>query len=221
MDVKMNRALIITGGSISIPFAKEYLKNQKFDLVIAVDSGLKAVKELNIPVSFIVGDFDSVPEEVLEHYKQNSKESVFLEFNPMKDATDTQLALELAIENGAMEIILLGATGTRLDHTLANIHLLNIPLMEHRNAYIIDEHNKIYLINQDICLTKEQLHGPYISLQPFTEMVQKVTLQGFLYPLKDKDMNSYESLGISNEIIEEKAEIKLQSGILIVIEAKD
>lgn len=219
--MKDKRALIITGGSISTDFVKEYLKNQSFDLIIAVDRGLKAVKELELPVSFIVGDFDSVPPEVLNYYKRDAKDITFLEFDSMKDATDTQLALELAIKEGAMEIILLGATGTRLDHTLANIHLLYMPLKEHRKAYIIDEYNKIYLINKDTSITKEQLHGPYVSLQPFTEQVQKVTLQGFLYPLKDKDMNSYESLGISNEIIEEKAEIKLHSGILIVIEAKD
>jgi thiamine pyrophosphokinase len=218
------RVLIITGGKISIEFAKEYLSNQQFDTIIAVDSGMVAAKELDLQVHYIVGDFDSVPKEVLEYYRNivSKSDSIILkEYNPIKDSTDTHIAIELAMELKPDEIILLGATGSRIDHMLANIHLLYIPLRKKIKAFIIDEHNKIYLLNQDIALNKKELYGSYLSLQPFTEVVSNVTLTGFKYPLDKKDLYIGDSLGVSNEVTEEQANILLQKGILIVIESKD
>lgn len=219
-----NRILILTGGTISKDFAREYLKDQKFDIAIAVDSGLATVEELNIPVQYIVGDFDSVSNELLEKYRKQANENksiIIKKFNPIKDATDTQIAIELALELQADEIVILGATGTRVDHLLANIHLLYLPLNKNIKTFILDEHNKIYLLNRDITLYKQELYGPYISLQPFTEYVTGVTLQGFKYPLVKRKMHIGDSLGVSNEVISSQANILLESGILIVIESKD
>lgn len=222
--MKKKRILIITGGKISIEFAREYLRHQQFDSIIAVDSGMVAARELDLQVHYIVGDFDSVPKEVLEYYRNivNKNGTITLkEFNPIKDTTDTHIALELAMDLKPDEIILLGATGSRIDHMLANIHLLYIPLREKVKAFIIDEHNKIYLLDQDITLNKKELHGSFLSLQPFTEVVSKVTLTGFKYPLVKRDLYIGDSLGVSNEVTEEQANILLQKGILIVIESKD
>jgi len=220
----MKRVLILSGGSISTKFAKEYLKNQVFDIIIAADHGLKAVEELQLPVDYILGDFDSVPSHILEKYKELSEEGqkiTFKQYDPEKDETDTQIAIELALELDGEEIVILGATGTRIDHLLGNIHSLYIPLKLNKNAYIIDEHNKIYLLNQDTLLSKEQLYGPNLSLIPLTETVTGVTLEGFKYPLSKVDMHIGESLGVSNEVISSKAQIKLKSGIFVVIESKD
>lgn len=218
------RVLIITGGKISIEFARDYLSNQQFDTIIAVDSGMVAAKELDLQVDYIVGDFDSVPKEVLEYYRNIVSKSgsiILKEYNPIKDSTDTHIAIELAMQLQPDEIILLGATGNRIDHMIANIHLLYLLLREKIKAFIIDEHNKIYLLDHDITLNKTELHGSFLSLQPFTEIVTKVTLMGFKYPLDKRDLYIGDSLGISNEVIEEQANILLQKGILIVIESKD
>jgi thiamine pyrophosphokinase len=233
--MKKNRALIITGGSISIEFAVEFLKEEAFDLVIAVDSGLVAAKRLNIPIQYIVGDFDSVPKETIDYYKNKVKlrasgdyesesqeqEIIIKEYNPMKDDTDTEIAIRLCIERMADEIVIIGATGSRIDHMLANIQLLLIPLRNRIRASIIDEHNKIYLIDENTSLNKNTLHGPFISLLPLTETVKGISLCGFKYPLNNYEMHLGGSLGVSNEMTGDRAEITLQTGILIVIEAKD
>lgn len=219
--MKQNRILIITGGNLSMEFAREYLENQKFDTVIAVDSGLVSAGELGIPIHYIVGDFDSVPRELLEYYRSGNHSVTIIEYSPVKDATDTHLAIDLCMELKADEIVILGATGSRIDHMLANIHLLYILLNKNIKACLIDEHNKIYLINHNTTIYKNQLHGPFISLQPFTETVSEVTLKGFKYPLTERDLFLGDSLGISNEVIDEQADILLEAGILIVIEAKD
>jgi len=160
-----------------------------------------------------------VDNRLVEEYTDSGAE--ILEYNPMKDATDTELAIELCLELAAKEVTILGASGSRIDHTLANIHLLYGLLKNKVKASIVDEWNKVYLIEEDTILHKDKLHGPYLSLLPFMDAVKGVYLTGFKYPLTDHTMYPYKSLGISNEIIDNTAKIKLQSGILIVIEAKD
>ncbi len=210
--------LIVTGGRVTIPFAKEYIKQLEFHTVIAVDSGLSYAKELELPIDYLVGDFDSVDKQILDEYIDSGIQ--ILKFNPEKDATDTELALTLSIELMADEVILLGASGSRLDHTFANIYLLSGLLKKKIKASIVDEWNKVYLIDEGITLQKDGLHGPYLSLLPFMGTVQGVTLTGFKYPLIDHTMFA-SSLGISNEVIEKEAYINLQAGTLIVMESKD
>jgi thiamine pyrophosphokinase len=219
--MKVNRILIITGGAISREFAKEYLYKQEFNIVIAVDSGLVMARELGIPIHYIVGDFDSVPCELIEYYRTQETAVVIKEYNPMKDLTDTHIAIDLSMELKCDEIVIVGATGSRIDHMLANIQLLYLPLNKNIKASIIDEHNKIYLINQNTTINKNKLHGPFISLMPFTEKVTEVTLKGFKYPLTKHTMYIGDSLGVSNEVADEQADIELKQGILVVIEAKD
>lgn len=220
-QAKKKRILIITGGSISEEFASEYLKEQDFHTVIAVDSGLITAYKLGIAVDYILGDFDSVPGNILNDYRSKFRNAIIQEYNPEKDATDTHIALNVSLELGADEIVLLGATGTRIDHMLANIHLLYLPLNKNIKASIVDEHNKIYMINKNTTIYKAKLHGPYLSVQPFTEKVTGITLKGFKYPLNNYTMYIGDSLGVSNEVVNEQADIILNEGILIIIEAKD
>ncbi len=215
-----NGILIITGGEITLPFVRDYLAGRSFDKVIAVDKGLMAAQQLNLAVDYAVGDFDSVSEEVISYYKQLSGVQI-VEYNPMKDATDTELALDLAISLEPEQILILGATGTRADHMLANIGLLYTPLKKKIKTTLIDKNNKIYMINHETVLYRNKLHGPNVSLLPFTETVDKITLKGFKYPLDEYTLKLGSSIGISNEVTDERAEIILGSGILIVIEAKD
>lgn len=215
-----NGILIITGGEITLPFVRDYLAGRSFDKVIAVDKGLMAAQQLNLAVDYAVGDFDSVSEEVISYYKQLSGVQI-VEYNPMKDATDTELALDLAISLEPEQILILGATGTRADHMLANIGLLYTPLKKKIKTTLIDKNNKIYMINHVTVLYRNKLHGPNVSLLPFTETVDKITLKGFKYPLDEYTLKLGSSIGISNEVTDERAEIILGSGILIVIEAKD
>lgn len=222
--MKNKRILIITGGSLSIDFAREYVNNQKYDTIIAVDSGLAYAENLNLNLQYLVGDFDSVPKEVLDKYYRMAEVNgspIIKKFNPEKDLTDTQIAIELAISLEANELTILGATGTRIDHLLANIQLLSLTRKKNIDAFIIDEHNKLYLLDHSTTIKKENLFGPFISLLPYTEVVKEVTLKGFKYPLFKRDIHIGASLGISNEVTAEQADIIFQSGMLIVTESKD
>ena len=188
--------------------------------VIAGDRGLEALYRLKIIPNHVVGDFDSVSPEILEFYKKQPK-IIFHTYNAEKDNTDTDIALKLAIQIKSSEITILGALGKRMDHALANIHILKDALEANIPCQIIDGYNRIYLINAEKTLEKDKVYGKYISLIPLTSTVEGLTLKGFKYPLNKYNLPIGTSLGISNEIIEDIAHIEMEKGILIVIESKD
>ena len=188
--------------------------------IIVCDRGLEALYQLKIIPNHVVGDFDSVSPNVLTFY-QNKPQVVFHTYNAEKDNTDTDIALKLAIKLKSSEITILGALGKRMDHAIANIHILKDALEAEIPCQILDENNRIYLINKESTLNKDKIYGKYISLIPLTSVVEGLTLTGVKYPLNNYDLPVGTSLGISNEIIEDTAHIKMEKGILIVIESRD
>ena len=188
--------------------------------IIVCDRGLEALYKLKIIPNHVVGDFDSVSPEILEFYKKQSQ-IIFHTYHAEKDNTDTDIALKLAIRLKSSKITIMGALGKRMDHAIANIHILKDALEANIPCQIIDEHNRIYLINKEMTLEKDKIYGKYVSLIPLTSEVEGITLTGFKYPLENYTLPIGTSLGISNEIIEDRAHIEMKKGILIVIESKD
>ncbi len=210
--------LIVTGGEINKNFLKKHLKINKYDIIIAVDKGLETLDILNINPNYVVGDFDSIDKTILRKYENTQIEIIKL--NPEKDLTDTHSAINLAIGLKSKKIIIIGAIGTRLDHTIANIHILKLAIDKGINIKIINETNEITLINNSIKIYKDQNYK-YISLIPLTTTVENITLKGFKYPLTKRTLYIGDSLGISNEQLQQEGEIQLEKGILILIRSKD
>lgn len=77
------------------------------------------------------------------------------------------------------------------------------------------------MIERGMVLKQQEQYGNYVSLFPFTPQVRGLTLTGFKYPLNCYTLECYHSLGVSNEIVEEKAEISFDQGVLLVVESKD
>lgn len=214
------KALIVTGGKLEKEFLLKTIKEREFEIIIAVDNGLKILNEININPQHIVGDFDTVKREILEKYKENKSIKIH-EFNPIKDNTDTDIAIRLAIELKSGEITIIGGIGTRIDHVLGNIHVLKYALDSNIKCKIIDENNEIQLINKTTILKKKDITKKYISLIPLTEKVENINLKGFKYELKNGTLTIGSSLGISNEISKQEAIIEFDNGILIMINSKD
>lgn len=216
----MKHAVIVAGGMVEADFAARYLKQEKPDCLIAADFGLEFLYRQQLRPDIVIGDFDSVAKEIADDYRRDSRIR-FFELNPVKDDTDTEAAVRIALRLGAERITLLGVTGTRLDHVLANISLLLIGLQEHVPMTILDSHNRIRMINQSVVLRKEDQYGAYVSLIPYMGDVTGVTLRGMKYPLTDHTFTGGNSLGISNEIVGEQAEILFSTGTLLMIETRD
>lgn len=216
----MKTAIIVTGGRIDIEFVNSVLEQYSYDYLIGVDRGIEFLKQAGKIPTHIVGDFDSASNGTLRWF-QEKKEIEIRTFLPEKDDTDTQIALNLAMELDCEKIYILGGTGTRIDHMLGNLYLLSIPFEKGISCYLMDAHNRIQLCGHSLKLKKSEQFGKYVSLLPHSERVTGLTLKGFYYPLSNATLDNKTALGVSNEIVGEEAEIFLKTGELFVIESRD
>lgn len=214
-----NKILIITGGQVDEAFLKQLTDGENYSMIIAADKGLIYADKLKLPLNFIAGDFDSVPHDILDRY-QNTAVPIKT-FPAEKDMTDTDIAIELAMRYNPACIDIVGATGSRLDHVIANIHLLLQPMQRKVRACILDMNNKIYLKNDDFIIKKQEQYGKYVSLMPFAGKITGLSMIGFKYPLNNILLQPGSSLCISNEIKEVEGRIEFDDGILVVFETKD
>lgn len=206
------RVIIVSGGK---PPSKELLlKEIKPDTVlIAADSGANCLYDYKILPQLLLGDFDSIDKKVLEYFKKNN--CIIDTYPTEKDFTDTEIAVKAAIRMNPSEIVLLGCTGSRVDHLLGNIGMLKICLENHVEAYIKDENNEIRLISASSSL--EGTVGQIFSLQPYCNEIVDLTIEGAKYPLNNYNLKMGQSITISNEFIEPVVLLKFKSGILMII----
>lgn len=217
----MNKtAIIVSGGTIDRDFALKQVEQLKAEVIIGVDRGLEFLYQNQIMPTHIVGDFDSVEPEIVEYYRNETKVPI-RQFDPVKDASDTEIAIRLAIELGVNRLWLLGATGTRLDHVLANIQTLKVAHDAGVKAYILDAHNRISLIAKECTLRKEEQYGEYFSVFPLGGEVPCFTIKGAKYPLENHTLMPYDSLCVSNQIKEKEVEITFPEGIVVLMETRE
>lgn len=212
--------LIVTGGVAENLFATNVIKNGGFEVIMAVDAGMELLYQTHIRPDIIVGDFDSVNQDTLEYFQEQEQIDICA-LEPEKDETDTEFAVREAIRRGADDITIIGATGNRMDHTLANIAVLGIGIEEKVRMCLEDGHNRIRLIDGPHTIKKSEQYGKYVSLVPYFGEVTGVTLEGMKYPLEHDTLKSFRTRGISNEIVEDEAHVGLSSGLLLVIESRD
>ena len=202
------KALIFSGGEFGgLP---DNFNINEYSLIIAADSGYVSCCNAGITPQIVIGDFDSYPQDMVNAEK-------IVRLNPVKDMTDTQEAIDTAVKAGAREITILGALGGRIDHTIANIHLLKYARSKGARAEIADRDTYISLI-WDSC-TVSRREGFCLSLIPLTDC-SGVSIQGVFYPLKNADMPVGNPYGISNEFTEDYAHIEVDSGELLLILCK-
>ncbi|MFF2479480.1 thiamine diphosphokinase [Paenibacillus sp. NPDC058071] len=212
-----NRVVIFTGGSLD-DWALAHIRPD--DKLIGADRGASFLIEHGLITDLAIGDFDSVTPQQMEQIRQISRET--LDCDPIdKNYTDTELAFHHALELRPDEIVLIGALGSRFDHTLANVQLLALAVEHNIPAYIFDEHNAIQLAVGPAAVTVEKKDYSHMSLLPFSSRVTGIYLHGFQYPLNDATLQTGQSLGISNVIAEQTGIVEWREGQLLIIRSKD
>lgn len=214
------KILIISGGRLDDGLAKRLLAENSYESVIACDSGMEFFRRNGLYPDLILGDFDSADPETVAFFK--GQQAVRLEqFPAEKDWTDTELAVRRALELNPAQIDLVGATGSRLDHVLGNVQLLALGLSSGVSICMLDTNNRIRLIDKNFAIAKCEQYGRFVSLLPFGGAVYGLTLRGMKYPLDGITLTPDITLGISNEISGDVAEISFTEGRLLVIESMD
>jgi len=208
------RIVIFTNGKLSKAFLRDIRDD---DYVIGVDRAAYWLIQHGITPHAAVGDFDSVTAEELVLIRKKSGK--LIRYPAEKDATDTELAVHTAIRREPEEVIIFGGVGSRLDHVLGNIHLLEILHIRGIDAYLRDERNEIFLLSSRRTI-KYSSRYRYVSLLPYTGSVT-VSLRGFKYPLVRAVLRRGSTRGISNEMTGKEASIRVHEGIVVVIRSKD
>lgn len=204
----MMKALIFSGGSFTA--LPDTIDINEYDLIIGADSGYLNALSAGVTPDIFIGDLDSILEEEIVS-------SEVLKLHPVKDMTDTQEAMQTAISRGATHITVLGALGNRIDHTIANIHLLKYAKDKGVQAEIIDSDTYITLVTDKLDVPAKS--GYCLSLLPLTDC-SGVSVSGVFYPLKDAFMPVGNPYGISNEFVETCAHIEVLSGDMLLILCK-
>lgn len=207
----MKRAFVYTGGEIFSQYITERPEGE--DIVIAADSGYESAKQMGVKVNLLIGDFDSLkgglPKDVPE----------ILQVPEKKDLTDTQLAVEKAVEMGACEIFIIGSTSGRLDHTLSTLAILENLWERHKRGYIISGQNRItYIKNTNHIVLRSDYK--YFSLIT-TDIAKGVSIEGAVYPLKNKTLDRKLQYAVSNQIYGNAALVTVKKGGLFIIESRD
>jgi thiamine pyrophosphokinase len=209
------RILLFAGGNLG-DWAIRHVQEE--DVLVGVDRGAWFLIENGLSPYLSIGDFDSVTQDQKEQIATRSQQ--MMDCDPiMKDLTDTEMALQWAIQQKPDEILLIGVLGSRFDHTLANVHLLVKGMQAKINCRIVDLSNEIRLIDDEWTTTKGDFD--HLSLLPFSQEVTGITLEGFQYPLDNATLRIGDTLGISNVLIEPVGRISLKTGQLLVIRSKD
>ncbi|MDC7300472.1 thiamine diphosphokinase [Agathobacter ruminis] len=212
--------LIVAGGNINDKFACDVIKNGAFEVIFAADSGIDFMYRNHITPDIIVGDFDSANPEILSFYRDMDQVAIS-ELNPEKDDTDLEHALRDCVRLGCDEITILGCFGNRIDHSYANMMLLGIGLEYGVEIRLMDDKNRVSMHCSDFVLKKNDLYGKYVSLLPINGTVHNLTITGMKYCLENTDLLPFTTLGVSNELVEDQAQITFEDGILLLIESKD
>lgn len=219
----MKNAVIVSGGNISSDFALDFLKKikEKDTCVIAADRGLDFFEQTGIIPDVVVGDFDSLSLKGRK-FLETLTETEIIALKPEKDDSDTQSAACLAMDRGVKKIMILGATGKRIDHLLANLGLLVLGAERGVEISLIDSWNYMTLIKSGTVLRRSEQFGKYVSFFSLEGDVPGLTLKGFKYPLNRHYLKVTDSgLTVSNEIVEEEAVVEFDRGRLLMLMTRD
>ncbi len=189
--------LLVGGGAVDSELLEKTFKGLGNPYTFGVDRGCIYLLENNLPISKAVGDFDSLSEEekiIIDRFFDKEQ------LNPIKDDTDTEHALKMAISMKPDKIMILGCTGTRLDQTFASIRLLKLAADEGIEAFLLDKNNRIRVVKGISILSKNDSYGRYISILPFGEKISGLKIRGFKYDATDLTIDAASSLGVSNEL---------------------
>ena len=207
------KAFIYVGGKIDPDFITEHPKGD--DITVAADSGIHNAKLLGDHIGVAVGDFDSFPERDIP------EDAEIIRLKPEKDMTDSQVAVEVAIERGADSFVIIGGLSGRLDHTLANLSILEDLTARNYYAIMTDGVSRVHYVDGGSALIGRS-GFKYFSLIPATDTVKGVSVEGAKYPLKNARLSRRNAgFGTSNEIDGNCALISVKKGALFVIESRD
>ncbi|HSR34518.1 MAG TPA: thiamine diphosphokinase [Anaerolineae bacterium] len=188
---------------------------QDGDWILGADGGAARALAWGLVPQVVIGDMDSLTD--VDRTALRSRGCRFVEHPRAKDETDLELALVYAVREGAQEILVLGALGGRLDHTLANVLLLTLPSLEGVPVRIVNGDEEAMLVRSGETVTVRGNPGDLVSLLPLRSDAHGVTTSGLAWALHGDALKFGFSRGVSNEMTDSVARIKVDDGYVLVV----
>ncbi len=181
--------------------------------VVAADSGVDRALEVGVAIEVAVGDFDSVTAAGLEAVRAAGAR--IEQHPPEKDATDLELALDVAAGFSPRRILVLGSDGGRLDHLLSTLLLLG---SERFARFEIDATlgaATVHVIRGERRIAGDV--GELISLFALHGPANGVTTEGLRFPLRGETLEPGSSRGVSNVFATSNVRVELERGVLLAV----
>ena len=234
-QVSRKRCIVVGAGDFfGFPFSI-----QKDDYVIAADAGYEVLKQAGIRPSLIVGDFDSMKvagicgetgpvhdldinadaekAEYLRHLRAFTLDGIDARaIDPVKNDPDLLAAVRIGMAEGCTEFHLIGATGKRIDHTMANFQILGFLAERGCRGVLYDRSQAVTAIHNSSMRFPAEMRG-YFSALSLSDFSRGITESGFKYILRDAVLRNTLPTGLSNEFVGTGAEISVEEGTLLLI----
>lgn len=208
MGAKKMRCVIISGSpDTNVEEIKSLCTSD--DFIVCADSGYSFAKKAGLTPNLIIGDFDSLKEEL----PQNTE---VVKLNTHKDDTDTEHCVMECIRRGYKDFLLLGSIGGRTDHTFTNIATLAF-LSEYNYNGIARNNGEEIRILKEGSYEMNNKKGLIFSVFPYGCESVNVTYKGAEYMLNNKTLTYNVSRGISNVFVDDEAEITINRGRAILL----
>ncbi len=208
MGNKKQKCIIVSAGDMNTDVFKKISVSDE-DLIIACDGGYDNCLKYGITPHILLGDFDSVQHELPENIER-------ITLNCEKDDTDTMSAVKLAMKKGFSHILITGALGGRIDHTLANLQTLLYIEQNGCKGRICGDREDIMLIsNETVVIPSDK--SKTLSIFTPDNKAEGVTIEKAKYCIYDYTMENNIPIGVSNEFTDEDAVITVKKGRLFIM----
>lgn len=215
------KAVIVANGFIRDPSLTYKRMNGRFgftrdDIVVCADGGASNALKMGLLPDVVIGDMDSIKFGVKEKIREKSQKTRYISTSPQKDESDTQLAVEYAMGlRGIKKIMITGAVGDRIDHTLANIILLSSPGLEDIDVRILTDNSDMFIVRKPVVISG--VPGKTITLLSLSPYTYFTGTRGLKYELKEEKLDFSPVRGLSNEFVDKKVKLDIREGTLLVI----
>ena len=213
-EVSLRAAIIVMGG-VAPDLGLAAALDSNDVIVIAADSGAVHARTAGLSIDIAVGDFDSIPPLLLEELEGTG---VRVERHPVaKDATDLELAIQVAIREGADVITVVGGHGGRVDQSFANAFVIASPTYAHISMHAILDSALVSVVHGGGGVTFAGAPGDVVTILPLHGDALGVRSEGLEYPLRGETLTAGTTRGVSNVLLEREATVSLESGTVLVV----
>jgi thiamine pyrophosphokinase len=205
----MNKCIILANGKPPRKSLIKFFIEKGFSTFICADGGANSALKMDLIPDFIIGDLDSVSDSAIKKYKSVSR---IIKIKRQND-TDVEKCLKFAIKSDCKEVVLMGGTGNRLDHTFCNLGIV-LKFFKQIKISVVAENSFLNPYSKNIKI--ESYPGETISIYGIDPKT-KISSRGLKYPLKKVSLAFGKKESTSNVSTSKVVELKISSGIIFVI----